>query len=109
MATFTYDGTGYQPVDSWALKQSFVPQGTGIGVDDAFGVMLRLESVQHTGKGGTDSTSDDVTLPANRFGYTALRNRVERPQDPEHPEDPYPGMERHRVNTVRTESGSIFG
>lgn len=100
VTTFTRDGSGYRPVDSWAFGQSFVAQGDGIGIEYATGVMLRLESVQHTGHGGTDATSDDLTLPANRFGYMGLKNRVDSATDG------YPAMERHRVTNVRTESGA---
>ncbi|MCM3657296.1 hypothetical protein M3147_08535 [Agromyces mediolanus] len=100
IATFTHDGSGYRPVDSWTLGQRFVAQGDGIGIDYATGVMLRLESIQHIGHGGTESTADDVQLPPNRFAYTALKNRVDAT------DDGYPAMERHRMTNVRTESGA---
>ena len=96
ITTYASVGSGYQPVDSWALSQRFVPQGDGIGLEYATGIMLRLEAVTHTGNGGP---RDDVTLPAVKFDYTALKNRVEVA------DTGADGLCRHRVTSVRTESG----
>lgn len=89
-------GSGYQTVDSWTLSQRFVPQGDGIGLEYATGIMLRLEEVTHTGNGGP---RDDISLPAVKFDYTALKNRVEVA------DTGADGLWRHRVTSVRTESG----
>ncbi|MFK4728106.1 RHS repeat-associated core domain-containing protein [Agromyces mediolanus] len=100
ISTWAHDGSGYRPVDSWALGQRFVAQGDGIGPKDATGAMLRLESIRHTGHGGTDATADDVQLPPNRFVYTGMKNRIDAADDGQE------GMERHRLTNVRTEAGA---
>lgn len=96
VSTSVSDGSNYVPVDSWTLSQRFVPQGDGIGLEYATGIMLRLEAVTHTGQGGSRA---DVTLPAVKFSYTALKNRVEVA------DTGADGLWRHRVTSVRTESG----
>ncbi|MGV8885411.1 MAG: polymorphic toxin-type HINT domain-containing protein [Microbacteriaceae bacterium] len=100
IATYTYDGTAYQPIKSWTLQQEFVAQGTGIGVANATGVMLKTKSITEKGHNGTAVATDDVTLPANEFAYTFLPNRVDSTTDGQ------PPLERPRVTSVRTESGA---
>ncbi len=100
VSTFAYDGTAYQPVDSWTIGQRFVAQGTGVGLEYATGAMLVATSVTHTGHGGTSTTSDDLTLPPDTFGYTFLENRVDSAGDG------YPPLWRPRITNVRTESGA---
>ena len=96
ITTQVSDGSGYQAVDSWALSQRFVAQGDGIGLAYATGIMLRLDAVAHTGNGGS---RDDVTLPEVRFDYEARKNRVEAA------DTGADALYRHRVTSVRTESG----
>ncbi|MBT2500169.1 hypothetical protein J7E25_13835 [Agromyces sp. ISL-38] len=96
ITTYANVGSDFQPVDSWALSQRFVPQGDGIGLEYATGIMLRLEAVAHTGQAGS---KDDVALPAVKFDYTALKNRVQAA------DTGADALYRHRVTSVRTESG----
>ncbi|BDZ53053.1 hypothetical protein GCM10025870_01260 [Agromyces marinus] len=96
ITTYASTGSGYQPVDSWAFGQRFVPQGDGDDLVNSVGIMLRLDTVTHTGNGGSRT---DVTLPAVRFDYTALKNRVQ-PTGTLVDE-----LWRQRVSSVRTESG----
>ena len=97
--TSTYDGDTYQPVDSWSFQQQFVAQGTGAGVDHAPGVMLTTTGITHTGHNGTTATSDDITLPENKFTYVFLPNRVDAPNDGQLE------LFRPRISNIRTESG----
>ena len=78
IATSAYDGTDYQPVDKWVLGQRFSGQGLG-PVANAEYPMLVLDSITHTGQGGTATTTDDITLPPTLFAYTFLANRVDLP------------------------------
>nr|WP_169514018.1 RHS repeat-associated core domain-containing protein [Agromyces subbeticus] len=96
ITTSASDGSVYQSVDSWTLSQRFVPQGSGIDLQPAKGIMLRLDAITHTGNGGP---REDLSLPEVRFDYIEMKNRVE---------DANTGADafwRHRVRSVRTESG----
>ncbi|MGI5189600.1 RHS repeat-associated core domain-containing protein [Promicromonospora sp. CA-289599] len=95
ITTRVREGTGYVPVDSWALGQSFPDPGDGS--DPA----LWLDSIQHTGQGGTTSTSDDVKLPAVTFHGAQKDNRVDTTGDLG------PAMTRYRIDEIRSESGGI--
>lgn len=97
ITTYAHDGSSYQPANSWTLAQSFVPQGDGIGLENATGIMLRLESLAHVAHGGT--LADVSDLPLVDFDYVALKNRVDSP------DDGADALNRHRVNSIRTESG----
>jgi RHS repeat-associated protein len=99
ISTFAYDGSAYQPVDSWSVQQRFVGSGTG-GLEHAASPMLITTGVTHTGQNGTTTTSDDITLPENQFGYTYLDNRVDSTADGADP------IRRPRVTDIRTESGA---
>ncbi|WP_157432191.1 hypothetical protein [Agromyces italicus] len=96
VSTYAYEGSAYQPVDSWALQEAFVPQGSGIGLEYARGVMLRLESVKHnTDRAGVPA----VDIPPAKFEYQELRNRVGKD---EHDSN---ALYRHRLQRIRTEAG----
>ena len=99
VSSFAYDGTAYQPVNTWAVNQRFVAQGTGIGIENADGVMLVTTGITHTGQNGTSSALDDIPLPPNTFTYTFLRNRVGSSITLD-------ALWRPRVTNVRTESGA---
>lgn len=88
------DGS-WAPVDSWKLTQSYPDPGDGS--DPA----LWLESIQHTGHGGTTTSSDDKTLPAVTFHGVQLDNRVDTTGDMG------PAMTRFRIDRIRSESGGI--
>ncbi|WP_156759683.1 RHS repeat-associated core domain-containing protein [Microbacterium karelineae] len=99
IVSYAHDGSAYRMIDAWTPTQKFVPQGDGIGLDGAEGVMLRLEKLQHVAHAGPAA---DITPPAVLFTYTALENRVAAP-------DLSDGLWRHRVTGVRTESGATIG
>jgi RHS repeat-associated protein len=100
VSTWAYDGSAYQPIGTWTIGQRFVAQGTGIGIDHAAGVMLVVDSIIHTGKGGTTATDDDLSLLPNEFSYTFLANRVDSLGDG------YPELWRPRMSNVRTDTGA---
>ncbi|MFD2691347.1 polymorphic toxin-type HINT domain-containing protein [Streptomyces phyllanthi] len=95
VTTQVYDGSGtgadsdYRSVNSWHLDQSFPDPGDG---SDAG---LWLESIQRTGKVGTDAS-----LPSVKFSGVQLHNRVDRTGD-----DVAPFI-KWRVRTVVSETGS---
>lgn len=97
ISTFAHDGTSYQPVDSWSFAQSFVRQDDDINLQYATGIMLRLNAVTHLAQGG--ALPDVSNLPAVKFDYTTLKNRVDAP------DDGADALYRHRVSSIRTESG----
>ncbi|MCW4384189.1 polymorphic toxin-type HINT domain-containing protein [Salinibacterium sp. SYSU T00001] len=100
ITTSTFDGTAYQPIDTWRFHQRFVAQGTGIGLEYATGAMLVTDSITRTGHNGTNTAVDDLTLPSNTFQYTFLENRVDSATDDA------PALWRPRMTNVRTESGA---
>ncbi|KQQ94606.1 hypothetical protein ASF62_11090 [Leifsonia sp. Leaf325] len=100
ITTYAHDGSTFQPVDSWTLEQRFVAQGDGVELDAATGIMMRLDSIKHDGLGGT--LADIKTLPATTFDYVALQNRIPFGGDDGNGATP---SYRHRVSSVRTESG----
>ncbi|WP_326728882.1 RHS repeat-associated core domain-containing protein [Streptomyces phaeochromogenes] len=95
ITTQVYDGSGtgadtdYRSVNAWHLDQSFPDPGDG---SDAG---LWLESIQRTGKAGTDAA-----LPAVKFSGVQLHNRVDKTGD-----DVAPFI-KWRVRTVVSETGS---
>ncbi|MFF8401560.1 RHS repeat-associated core domain-containing protein [Streptomyces sp. NPDC015684] len=95
VSTQIYGGTGtgadgdYRGVNTWHLEQSFPDPGDG---SDAG---LWLESIQHTGKAGTDTS-----LPPVTFSGIQLHNRVDKTGD-----DVMPYI-KWRVRTVTSETGS---
>jgi len=99
ISTYAFDGSAYQPVDSWSVHQRFVGSGTA-GLEHAASPMLITTGVTHTGENGTTATGDDITLPENQFGYTFLDNRVDSTADGADP------LRRPRITDIRTESGA---
>uniref|UniRef100_A0AAU2A6N6 RHS repeat-associated core domain-containing protein n=1 Tax=Streptomyces sp. NBC_00093 TaxID=2975649 RepID=A0AAU2A6N6_9ACTN len=85
--------SAFTAVDSWALDQDF-KDGNDIG--DTSDHSLVLESVQHTGKNGTDIKLDPVT-----FTYEMRPNRVHADLDNILP------LNRPRIRTVTSETGAI--
>ncbi|WP_250448084.1 RHS repeat protein [Actinotalea sp. C106] len=100
VATKTYDGSAYQPVDSWTLDQSYLNPNDGVGKGSA-GKILWLKSITHTGHGGTAATGDDLSVPPVLFANEMLKNRVDSVTDGP------PPMWRPRVTAIRTESGAL--
>ncbi|MFE9399974.1 polymorphic toxin-type HINT domain-containing protein [Streptomyces flavidovirens] len=82
----------YAPVDSWALKQTYLDPGdTGDSSDQT----LWLDQIRHTGKHGTDIALDPVT-----FDHEFRPNRVDGATD-----DILP-LEKPRLRTISSEAGS---
>ncbi|MDQ0983507.1 RHS repeat-associated protein [Streptomyces sp. V2I9] len=97
VTTQVFDGSGtgadtdYLDVNTWSLKQSFPDPGDGSGAG------LWLNSIQQTGKPGTD-----VALPPVTFSGIQLHNRVDKTGD-----DIAPFI-KWRVRTITSESGSVL-
>ncbi|WP_330174150.1 polymorphic toxin-type HINT domain-containing protein [Streptomyces sp. NBC_01498] len=85
--TQVWDGSAYQPVDSWKLSHRW-----GMADTD---YQLLLDSVQHTGR----STTPAITLPKTTFAYTQLTNRLDRTGDG------YAPFIKGRLSTIADESG----
>jgi hypothetical protein len=100
ISTFAKDGTTFRKIDSWTIGQRFVGQGPAVTLGQAFGAMLVVTSITHTGHKGTATEADDLSLPPNKFSYKYLDNRVDSAGDG------YPAIVRPRVGNVRTESGA---
>ncbi|MFT3798379.1 RHS repeat-associated core domain-containing protein [Microbacterium sp.] len=100
VTTQVHDGTTYRKVDRWDLGYRFTGEGDGGSVQYATNPILRLETVTRTGLGGTDATTDDITLPPIRFGYQFLQGRVDAPNDGVAP------LWRPRVIQVITDVGA---
>lgn len=96
--TYADSGAGWEPVDSWTLSQRFSPQGTGISLHTAKGVMLQLAQIKHDANGG-DALTDLTSIPAVKFDYTDLANRVGKKGEA------YDALYRPRVHSIRTEAG----
>ena len=88
-----WNGTAYVPADSWALAQHF--PATNDGTSPA----LWLDSITHTGS-DTTAGGSSVTLPKVSFGGDELGNRVNPAT--------YPALDRYRVSSVTTETGSVI-
>ncbi|WP_444665205.1 RHS repeat domain-containing protein [Cellulomonas sp. CW35] len=98
--TVTLDGGGYVPVDSWALAQVLrAPDGT-TAKQQSSGSILQLNSLTHTGMGGTAGSSDDIALDPVLFEWELKDNRVDSPADGPS------AMRRPRLTVVRSESGA---
>lgn len=81
--------SSYRAVDTWELKHSFPNSG------DHNPRSLWLESIQHTGKDGTD-----VAMPAVRFRGVQMANRVDRIGDS------MSAYYKRRVNNIITGTGA---
>ncbi|MET9676918.1 hypothetical protein ABZY68_28060, partial [Streptomyces sp. NPDC006482] len=87
--TFSLSGTTLQPVDSWALTQSFPATG------DTSTPALWLDSVQRTGKAGALA---DITLAKTVFTGELMANRVDAAEG-------RPALNRKRITVVTNETG----
>ncbi|MFJ5155458.1 RHS repeat-associated core domain-containing protein [Streptomyces sp. NPDC088353] len=87
ITTQVFDGSAYQPVDSWKLTHRW-----GMADTD---YQLLLDSIQRTGHTATPA----VTLPKTTFAYTQLANRLDRTGDG------YPPFIKARLSTVADEYG----
>ena len=88
ITTQVWNGTGYDPVDLWSLRQEMKDPNDGTSAG------LWLDGITHTGKvGGTAS------LPEVTFAGTPLPNRVDPLQGPQ--------MIKYRVSSITSESGGV--
>jgi RHS repeat-associated protein len=90
--TQQWNGSGYTPVDTWALKQDF-PQA-----QDGTNPALWLASITHTGD-DTTAGGSAVTLKPVRFTPISLANRVDK--------NHYPALYRDRIDTITSETGAV--
>ncbi|MFC9690588.1 RHS repeat domain-containing protein [Kribbella sp. NPDC056951] len=89
VTTYVASGTGYSPVDSWALAHEFKNYG------DKEQIVLWLSSIKHTGHvGGT------ATTPPTEFGGSFLPNRVDNGES-------FPGIWRPRLTSIKSETGGV--
>ncbi|MGW5098783.1 RHS repeat-associated core domain-containing protein [Streptomyces nodosus] len=91
VSTQVFDGSTYQPVDSWKMTHRW-----GMADTD---YQLLLDSIQRTGH----TASPTITLPKTTFAYTQLVNRLDRTGDG------YPPFIKDRLSTVADESGGQIG
>ncbi|MFH8836309.1 RHS repeat-associated core domain-containing protein [Streptomyces sp. NPDC017868] len=87
--TYSLVGTTLQPVDTWALTQSFPATG------DTSTPSLWLDSVQRTAKAGPLT---DITLNPTVFGGALMPNRVDAAEG-------RPALNRKRITSVTNETG----
>ncbi|MFB7949081.1 polymorphic toxin-type HINT domain-containing protein [Kitasatospora phosalacinea] len=96
ISTQVWNGTAYQPVDSWALDQEFK------SADDGFAPALWLNSITRTGKAaGTGVTGAEVRLPRTTFVGTPMANRVTGSATT----DQLPYLARLRITAVGLDTG----
>ena len=88
ITTQVLKGSSYEPVDSYALTQSF-PDASG-----ASNPVMFLDSIQHTGEDGTA-----IALPAETFTPTEIDNRVDGLTPAA------PPLYRPRISVIDTEDG----
>lgn len=89
VTTQIWNGTKYDPVDTWALRQEM--KDPGDGTDKG----LWLDGITHTGNvSGTTASLPEVT-----FEGTKLPNRVDPLQGPQ--------MIKFRVSSITSESGGV--
>lgn len=82
----------YVPVDTWALKQTYLDPGdTGDSTDQS----LWLSEISHTGSHGTP-----LTLPPVKFGHEFRPNRVDGKSDNILP------LNKPRLYTITSEAGA---
>jgi RHS repeat-associated protein len=93
ITTQVLEGSTYQPVDGYALTQSFPDAGGGAATPVMF-----LNSIQHTGEDGTA-----VSLPPVTFTPTEIDNRVDGLVPAATP------LYRPRIAEIATEYGSDIG
>lgn len=88
---------GYRPIDSWTLNHTMPATADGTSPT------LWLDSITHTGNdtsGGGSATS--ITLPSTTFASVKLPNRVDFTTSG------YPSYARHRIQSIKTETGSTI-
>lgn len=83
----------HEDVDVYALAQTMPPTGDGTAPT------IWLSSITRTGKAGTGAA---ITLPPLQFGSVTLPNRVDTVTDG------LPAMQKHRIQNITTESGSVI-
>ncbi|MFI6596630.1 polymorphic toxin-type HINT domain-containing protein [Nonomuraea sp. NPDC050536] len=88
ITTRVWNGTQYDAVDSWALRQEMKDPGDGTTAG------LWLDGITHTGKVG-----GDLSLPEVTFEGTKLANRVDPAQGPQ--------MVKFRISSITSESGGV--
>jgi RHS repeat-associated protein len=87
----------YLTVDSWALTQTLPATGDGTSPT------LWLSKIQRTGSDTTaGGSSSPITLPPVTFTGIDLQNRVDTTTDG------LPPLDRYRVSTITTETGSVI-
>ncbi|MGI8336253.1 RHS repeat-associated core domain-containing protein [Actinomadura scrupuli] len=96
IATQQWTGAAYAPVDSWAFTQTMPDPGDGTDPT------LWLSWIVHTGA-DTTAGGSAVTLPRTSFASQKLPNRVDATTDGLGP------LNRMRVQSVTTETGSVIG
>ncbi|WP_235002585.1 RHS repeat-associated core domain-containing protein [Actinacidiphila paucisporea] len=87
-ASNTYDG-----VDKWDFAEEFLDPGD---IGDTSDQSLVLDSIVHTGEGGSDS----IALKPVTFTYRPLANRVDATDD-------ILPLSRYRIDTITSETGAI--
>ncbi|MGX1507633.1 UNVERIFIED_CONTAM: hypothetical protein RKD43_006258 [Streptomyces graminofaciens] len=88
--TFSLVGSTLQPVDTWALKQSFPATG------DVSTPSMWLDSVQRTAKAGALA---DIQMPKTVFAGEMMANRVDAAEG-------RPPLHKKRLTHVTTETGA---
>ena len=96
ISTEQYNGTGYTPVDSWALGETIPANPSG----DTTNPTLWLNSITHTGS-DTSAGGAAVTLPAVTFTPVQLTNRADTSTG-------LPPLSRNRIASVTTETGEVI-
>ncbi|MEW2161056.1 polymorphic toxin-type HINT domain-containing protein [Streptomyces sp. NPDC007189] len=89
--------SSYAKVDTWSLTQTMPTSGDG-------NATLWLSGIAHTGQdtaGGGSTTP--ITLPSVSFTAVDLQNRVDTVTDG------LPPLDRFRVSSITTETGSVIG
>jgi RHS repeat-associated protein len=91
----TTGSPSYQPVDTYALSQSFPDPGDGTSP------ALRLDSITRTGSDASAGvTGGGVSLPAVSFLYATMPNRVPGSLS-------WPAFNRFRITGIDTETGGV--
>ncbi|GAA4635358.1 RHS repeat-associated core domain-containing protein [Actinoallomurus vinaceus] len=88
VSTQIWNGTKYDPVDGWTLRQEMKDPGDGTSAG------LWLDGITHAGK-----VNGDAALPEVTFEPTKLPNRVDPKQGPQ--------MIKFRVASITSESGGV--
>lgn len=95
ITTQQWNGTTYLPVDTYAFKQT-IPS-----VTDGTAPTLFLSSITHTGN-DTSAGGSAAALPAVTFTPVMLANRADL-------KDGLPALDRYRIGSITTETGSVIG